>query len=123
MRTPSRVARALAVLALLFATDCASRKLPLPTLEDYSDRVSIFAERFREDWASGADDPDLYAPDFAWTGPLPGDALSEVPARPPLSIRMYRAKSATPLRPFPRAGERSGPDLRQRLREIRSRFA
>jgi len=107
---------ALAAVSFL-VPHCASRKLPLPTLEDYSDRVSIFAERFLDDWKSGAKDASLYADSFRWSGPLPGDALVEVPARPPLSIRVYRAAASAALP----AGASDA--LRRRLGEIRSRFA
>jgi ASPIC and UnbV/FG-GAP-like repeat len=115
---------ALAGLAILFSLCCASRRLPLPTLEDYSDRVSIWTERFLEDWKAGAPDAALYATGFRWSGPLPGDALVHVPARPPLSIRTYRTtKPAPSALPSP-DGEESGADeVRRRLREIRSRFA
>src|SRR5512144_1366948 len=72
---------------VLLAAACAShREPPLPTLEDYSDRISIFAEKFLEDWKAGAADPGFYASDFSWSGALPGDELTEVPARPPLRI-------------------------------------
>jgi hypothetical protein len=125
VRVPPRVVTALAVLAILSSNRCASRKLPLPTLEDYSDRVSIWATGFLQDWKEGAKDAAFYAPDFRWSGPLPGDALTEVPSRPPLSIRMYRA-GVSPLPPGEGPGVRapSRPDiLQRRLREIRSRFA
>ena len=120
MRTFSRTAVALVVFAILLSLHCASRKLPLPALEDYSDRVSVFAERFLEDWKGGAKDATLYASDFRSSGPLPGDALVNVPSRPPLAIRMYRAAS-----PALRPGARGGPadEFRRRLGETRARFA
>ncbi|PYQ33745.1 MAG: hypothetical protein DMF55_11055 [Acidobacteria bacterium] len=118
VRTSPRRAAALLVLTIVFSARCASRKLPLPTLEDYSDQVSIFAERFLEDWKSGARDPSLYGDDFRWGGPLPGDALADVPSRPPLRIRTYRAG---PGRPSSGAG--SATKVRARLAEIRARFA
>ena len=123
MRTLSRVGSALAVLAPLLFAGCASRKLPLPTLEDYSDRVSIWAERFLEDWKSGAKDPSLYAASLRWSGPLPGDALAAAPSRAPLEIRVYRAPSAATPRPSPGERGRTSEEVRLRLREIRSRFA
>jgi hypothetical protein len=119
VRTLSRVGSALAVLAPLLFAGCASRKLPLPTLEDYSDRVSIWAERFLEDWKSGAKDPSFYAASFRWSGPLPGDALAAAPSRAPLEIRVYRAPAA----PSPRPSGRTSKEVRLRLQEIRSRFA
>ena len=124
MRSSRGVGVALAGLAILFSLRCASRRLPLPTLEDYSDRVSIWTERFLEDWKAGAQDAALYATGFRWSGPLPGDALVEVPARPPLSIRMYRAAKPAPSGlPSPDGGGSGADDVRRRLREIRSRFA
>ena len=109
---------AVAALALLLAARCASReRASLPTLEDYSDGVSTWAESFLEDWRAGAKDPALYAPAFRWSGPLPGDALVAVPSRPPLEVRAYRATSAPPR------GGSSSEGLRRRLGEVRSRFA
>ncbi len=120
MRTFSRTAVALVVFAILLSLHCASRKLPLPVLEDYSDRVSVFAERFLEDWKGGAKDATLYASDFRSSGPLPGDVLADVPSRRPLAIRIYRGGSPAAL-----PGERHGPadEFRRRLGEIRARFA
>ncbi len=91
---------------------------PLPTLEDYSDGVSTYAEAFLEDWKSGAQDSRLYAADFEWKGPYPGDALTAVLSRPPLSIALFRSPGAPVL------GVRGNADgLRQRLAAIRKRFA
>jgi len=109
---------------------CAShREAPLPSLEDYSDRVSVFTEKYLEDWKSGATDPGFYAEGFAWKGPLPGDALIEIPARQPMRIAVYRgsqpARAGPSTRPSP-AGRGGGEDagaLRRRLSEIRARFA
>ena len=103
-------------LAVVFSIRCASRKLPLPTLEDYSDRVSIWTERFLEDWKNGVRDATLYSDGLRWGGPLPGDALTDAPSRPPLSIRTYRGPTLGP-------SSASADDLRGRLREIRSQFA
>ena len=119
MRALPRVVAALAALAILSSIRCASRKLPLPTLEDYSDRVSTWATRFLDDWKAGARDAAFYAPEFRWSGPLPGDALTDVPSRPPLTIRTFRASS-----PVPQAGASSrATAFPMRLREIRARFA
>jgi hypothetical protein len=107
-------------LAASLVVGCASRKLPLPTLEDYSDRVSIWTERFLDDWKSRAKDTTLYAANFRWSGPLPGDALADVPSRPPLSIRIYKAAQSRPSPPSPLQGSQA---LRRRLGQIRSRFA
>ncbi len=104
--------------------ECASRHgQPLPTFEDYSDGVSIFGEEFLEDWKAGSRDPRFYAPDFAWSGPLPGDALEKVESRPPLSIAVFQgaAPSIPPPRPSPAGKGREA--LRDRLGEIRSRFS
>lgn len=112
-------------LSLLLVARCASRRATLPTIEDYSDRVSLWAEKFLDDWKAGATDPELYAFGFRWSGPLPGDALEDVPSRlpsPPLSIRIYRAHSI-PSPPPPLPGGEGSHALRRRLGEIRSRFA
>ena len=116
VRTLRRLPPALAVLAILFSIRCASRKLPLPTLEDYSDRVSIWTERYLDDWKNGVRDATLYSGSFRWRGPLPGDALTDAPSRPPLSIRTYRGST-------PATSSAGADELRGRLREIRSRFA
>ncbi|HEY3169701.1 MAG TPA: FG-GAP-like repeat-containing protein, partial [Thermoanaerobaculia bacterium] len=113
----------MAVLAISLSLGCASRKLPLPTLEDYSDRVSIWAEYFLDDWKAGARDARLYADGFRWSGPLPGDALVDVPSRPPLSIRTYRAESTPSPRRSPGGKGGNADEFRRRLGEIRSRFA
>ncbi len=107
------------MIATGLSSGCAShREGPLPTLEDYSDGVSIYAEAFLQDWKSGEKDPALYATDFRWSGPYPGASLTAVPARPPLSIEIYRA-SAVPA-PGP-AGDAE--TLRAHLAKIRARFA
>jgi hypothetical protein len=114
---PLRLLGCALAASLLFG--CASRKLPLPTLEDYSDRVSIWTERFLDDWRNGARDETLYSSNFRWAGPLPGDALIEAPSRTPLSIRTYRAaqSGSSP------GGRSRAEDVRRRLGEIRSGFA
>ncbi len=123
MRTLRRLTFALAALSALLLLRCASRKLPLPTLEDYSDGVSIFAERFLDDWKSGGRDPALYASAFRWSGPLPEDSLVDCAARPPLTVRIYRAPgSARSPRPSPAGRGSHADDLRRRLGKIRSGF-
>ncbi len=109
---------ALVFTLLLLPWGCAAhREGPLPTLEDYSDGVSVYADRLLEDWKEGARDRGLYAPDFAWSGPLPGDAVAAAAARPPLSVALYRAGAAA-------GGERADATaLRGRLSDIRGRFA
>jgi enediyne biosynthesis protein E4 len=117
-------ARAAAALALLPVLHCASPDAPLPTIEDYSDGVSTWAEAFLADWRAGAKDPALYAPGFRWSGPLPGDSLGEVPSRPPLLLRAFRAGvSPDSLTSEARGAARSSEDLRRRLGEVRSVFA
>src|SRR5262249_21510576 len=75
-------------LALLLAVACAShREPPLPTLEDYSDRVSIFAEKFLEDWKTGSKDSRFYPRGFSWRGPMPGARLLVLSSRAPLRTR------------------------------------
>jgi len=116
---------ALLGIGLSFSLACAShREPPLPTLEDYSDRVTVFTEKYLEDWKAGSSDPGLYAEKFAWSGPLPGEELSEVSTPPPLRIAMYRRASAK-ARPSPRRSPagRGSEELRRRLGEIRERFA
>ncbi|MGH9367648.1 MAG: CRTAC1 family protein [Thermoanaerobaculia bacterium] len=110
----------LAAASLLPA--CASRRgQPLPTLDDYSDRVSVFAQELLEDWKAGAADPSLWAAEFVWSGPLPGDAMEKVEAREPLEVAVYR-EAATSPRPSP--GGRGGSEaLRARLGQIRARFS
>jgi hypothetical protein len=115
VRTLRRRASALVALATLLSIRCASRKLPLPTLEDYSDRVSTWAARYLEDWKNGAPDATLYSAGFRWRGPLPGDELTDAPSRPPLSVRISRTRAAG-------SSSASADDLRRRLREIRSQF-
>ena len=110
--------RILAWLAAALALRrCASpRTEPLPTLDDYSDGASRFAEAFLEDWKTGAGDPALYAAGFRWNGPLPGDAMTRVETREPLRLSVFRAAGAS-------SGALDAAAARARFREIRSRFA
>ncbi len=111
-----RLGPGLLAAAVLLVPSCASRRDgPLPTLEDYSDGTSRYAEILLEGWKAGTLSPDLFAADFRWTGPLPGESLARVPSRPPLSIAVYRAPISAP----------SGParaDLRLQLAKIRGEF-
>lgn len=109
--------RMAAGLTLLVCVACAShRDPPLPTLEDYSDGVSRWADAFLEDWKAGARDRELYAAGFRWSGPRPDEAPEKIPSRPPLSIRVFRAGGAA------RGTESSGEELRASFAAIRSRF-
>ncbi|HEX7252092.1 MAG TPA: hypothetical protein VF376_04355, partial [Thermoanaerobaculia bacterium] len=79
-------------LAAVLLTACAShREGPYPTLEDYSDGVSAYTDQILEEWKAGAIGEGLFAASFQWTGPLPGDQLAPVEARPPLRIEMLPA--------------------------------
>jgi enediyne biosynthesis protein E4 len=110
--------RLLSAAALLLAAACAShREGPLPTLEDYSDEVSTFAEDFLNDWKAAAASPRFYAPGFQWKGPLPGDSLADDSARPPLHIATYR-QAGRPSGSVADAAAVAG-----RLAEIRGRLA
>src|SRR5580765_5126445 len=100
--------RALAV-AVLVSPRCASKDhAPLPTLEDYSDGTSRWGERLLDSWKSGAPAPELFAKPLAWSGPLPGDALSPVDARARFSVAAYRdgSPSAAPGSSPAELGER-----------------
>ncbi|HEY7114480.1 MAG TPA: CRTAC1 family protein [Thermoanaerobaculia bacterium] len=108
----------LAAAASFLISSCASHRDgdPLPTLEDYSDGVSVFAEAFLGDWKAGAGDATLYAAGFRWRGPLPGDALEKAATRSPLELSILRNSEAA----GPTAGTAA---VRARFGEIRSRFA
>lgn len=113
-----RAASTLLPFWLLLLAGCASRPDGrLPTIEDYSDGVSVYAESLLESWKSGEVPAGLFSPDFGWDGPLPGDAATAVPSRPPLRLAQYR-RSATPPR-----GRRTDAELRERLRSIRRLFS
>jgi hypothetical protein len=118
LRRPLNFWWAAVPIGIVLCLRCASRREgPLPTLEDYSDGVSTFAEAFLEDWKAGATDPDFYAPDFAWQGPLPQDSLAPVPSRPPLRLSVFRAGAPGGARASDSAA------LRRRLAEIRRGFS
>ncbi|HEY4228756.1 MAG TPA: hypothetical protein VGO79_01225, partial [Thermoanaerobaculia bacterium] len=111
MRSPSVPVRILPLLLfpLLTSPGCASHdRGRLPTLEDYSDGTSVYVETLHAQWTTGRLSPDLFAAGFLWAGPLPGDGLSPVPARPPLSLSVFRATSSGP-RPAAGAVGDSGP--------------
>src|SRR6266540_5941593 len=125
LRQSSQSIRVVLAISVSLSLACAShREPPLPTLEDYFYSVTAFTEKYLEDWKAGPGDPGFYAEKFAWSGPLPGEDLLEVPTRPPLRIALYR-RTLAKARPSPRpppAG-RGSEGLRRRLAEIRDRFA
>jgi hypothetical protein len=116
-RVPGRI---LVAAALLSTVSCASRREPLPALEDYSDGVSVFAEELLKEWKAGRMPEGLFAPDFAWSGPLPGDAMEKVETRQGLDVEVYRLANPSP-RPSP--GGSGGGALRERLLALRAGFA
>src|SRR5262249_19079756 len=112
-----RPAVPLGLAAALLAACASHREGPYPTLDDYSDGAWAYAERFCEEWKAGGPGERRFSTSFQWTGPLPGDRLTPVEARPPLRIEMLRAADR-------QAPTRStAAELRARLSEIRSRFA
>jgi len=107
-------------VSLSFSFTCVSRREgPLPTLEDYSDGISVYAEDFLAGWRTPSTEERLYAGDFSWSGPLPGDELTPVSSRSPLSLAIYRGSDPLPA-PALRLDSAA---LRQRLKEIRARFS
>ena len=116
---PSVLARALpAALLVLVLPACASHtEGPLPSLEDYSDGASTYAGKLLDAWKAGDAPAALFSAELRWSGPLPGEGLSPVAARPPLSIAV--------LGPHPAgAAATSGPvALAARLAAIRAQFA
>jgi enediyne biosynthesis protein E4 len=111
---------AAAALALLSACASPSRD-HLPSLEDYSDGTSTWAEAVLAGWKAGAVPRELLASPVLWSGPLPGDGLQEVASRPPLSLRFYAASGGGNA--APPAGTAAPADVGRRLDAIRSGFA
>ncbi len=111
------LARGLAA-ALLFSAACASRRGgKLPSLADYSDGASVYADRLLAEWESGTISKELFFSAFRWSGPYPGESLERVPARPPLSVEVFRAATTPAALP-----EGTSAELSRRLAEIRARF-
>jgi FG-GAP-like repeat/ASPIC and UnbV len=114
----SVLARALpAILALVLPSACASHnEPPYPTLEEYSDGTSAYANTLLDAWKAGRNPGILLSPGLRWTGPLPGEGLTPVATRPPLSIAVFEPPAVAP--------GASGPEaLAGRLAAIRSGFA
>ena len=125
-RVPIRILPlVLRIVPLLASPGCASHdRERLPTLEDYSDGTSIYVETLHTQWTAGRLSPDLFAAGFRWAGPLPGERLVPVPARPPLSLAVFRSGSSGPRPAAEAAGEGLGgfgaPVLASRLEAIRA---
>jgi len=115
---------AVALLVCALGAGCSSRNGgPYPTLEEYSDGTSRFAEELLDGWKSPKGSPPdaLMDPALTWTGPLPGEGLAPIAARAPMRLAAYR-------QPAPGAGASgaarpAAADLSRTLAEIRSRFA
>ncbi|MFY9551398.1 MAG: CRTAC1 family protein [Thermoanaerobaculia bacterium] len=118
MRPRSLRSGVLAV-ALALAAACTSRRDgKLPTLDDYSDGTSRYAEEFLAGWKAGAPGEELLSPRLRWSGPLPGESLSAVPTRPPLSAAVFRAPASSMPEPSHDAAA-----LRAQLAALRAEFA
>ncbi len=117
MRRRLRARTLPAALLLALEAACASHsKDPLPTLEDYSDGTSTYAEALLAGWKTGMIAPALFASPLLWTGPLPGDGLRKVDSRSPLAIAVYRA-------PGEPSANAAAADLGARLGALRGEFA
>ena len=64
----------------------------MPTLSDYYDGVSGWAQALLADWKSARRDPSLRAQP-PLVRPLPEEGLSPVPSRRPLSLANYRGRA------------------------------
>src|SRR5262245_337154 len=91
---------------------CATRREPLPTLEDYSDGVSVFAEKLLESWKTADGSAAFFGSGFAWSGPLPGDGMSRIPTRAGWSLEAYRRGAG------PQTGQAGAEDLVRRLERV-----
>jgi hypothetical protein len=114
---------AAALVAAAAAPGCAAHRTGrLPTLSDYSDGVSDWADALLAAWKSGAGLPDALPSSLAWSGPLPGEALSPAPARPPLEIAVYRSGASPHAGPASGSGGGGGAEVAAALGRIRARF-
>src|SRR5262249_20326406 len=68
--------------------------------------------------------PDLFAADFHWVGPLPGESLTPVAARPPLTIAVFRSAppGAPAVSPTGTPGGFGASVLASRLETLREGF-
>ena len=108
-----------AAAALALASACATRSRDhLPTLADYSDGTSTWADAVLAGWKAGAVPRELFASPVLWSGPLPGERLQDVPSRPPLSLRFYAPAGGEGA-----PGAASAADLAKTLDAIRAGFA
>jgi hypothetical protein len=110
--------RSAAALFLLLTASCASHsKDPLPTLADYSDGTSTWADELLAGWKAGRIPASLFASPVEWSGPLPGDGLQKAAARPPLVVETYAAPAtSSPVAPAPA-------DVRGALVTLRGRLS
>jgi hypothetical protein len=113
---PRALSSAFPVAILLFCACAARREDRLPTLEDYSDGTSTYVEALLSGWKAGAIPPQLLSAPVLWSGPLPGDGLTPVAARPPLTVAAYRAPEGIPATPV-------AADLGARLAAARAGFS
>src|SRR5512135_256407 len=91
-RASARLRSAAALFLLLGAFGCATRKDErLPTLEDYSDGTSGWADALLAGWKSGDPPEDLFGAPTTWSGPLPGEGMQKAPAAALLSVENYAA--------------------------------
>jgi enediyne biosynthesis protein E4 len=116
--------RSVPLLLILLASPsswegCATRdRSDLPTLKDYSDGTNLWVDALHAQWKAGRLSAELFAADLRWSGPFPGEGTTPVPARPPLSIAVYRAPTT--------AATAGGPDrdaLVSRLESLRQGFS
>jgi hypothetical protein len=113
--------RRLAVAALFLAASCSSKSGgPYPTLEDYSDGTSRFADELLDGWksAKGAPSDALLDPALTWSGPLPGEGLAALPARAPMALAAY----AAPAGAVAAVARPAASDLPRAFASMRSRF-
>ncbi len=106
--------------ATLVACACSSRSnQELPSLEDYSDGTSRYADQFLEGWKEGAIPAALLSPRLQWSGPLPGEGLGPATARAPFLIAVLPPPGGET-----RSATFAGPAaLAEKLAALRGNFA